>query len=81
LLTAALHRLIKNLDALNRNGVGLTDTLLLTHEIPGQEIKVSRVCERPASLHYILQNMAVAMYAKLDNRYPAVISRAKPLIS
>jgi phosphatidylserine/phosphatidylglycerophosphate/cardiolipin synthase-like enzyme len=26
-LTATLHRLIKNLDALNRNGVGLTDTL------------------------------------------------------
>ncbi len=39
--------------------------LLLMHGIPVQEIKVSRVCQKPASLQYILQNIAVAMYAKL----------------
>ncbi len=39
--------------------------MLLMHGIPVQEIKVSRVSQKPASLQYILQNIAVAMYAKL----------------
>jgi hypothetical protein len=39
--------------------------LLLMHGIPAQEIKVSKVSQKPSSLQYILQNISVAMYAKL----------------
>ncbi|MEM6559961.1 MAG: Piwi domain-containing protein [Planctomycetota bacterium] len=39
--------------------------LLLTHGIPVQVCRISKVTEQPRSLQYTLQNIAVALYAKL----------------
>jgi hypothetical protein len=39
--------------------------LLLMNGVPAQELRLSTLTQRPASLQYIMQNISVALYAKM----------------
>jgi hypothetical protein len=55
-----------------------TKSLLLTLGIPTQEVRMATVTQPPASLQYTLQNIAVALYAKL-NGTPWTVSQDRAI--